>query len=88
MSLAAVGRISATASFPVPARTAPGSWSTVGAGTAALVRIIQPVQGSAPFLTQHLAQEVLDGGAYVPRWREREAAYAPPPAPASYDLSA
>ena len=88
MSLAAVGRVSLTASYSVPARTAPGSWSTVGAGAATLVRVIQPVQGSAPFLAQHLAQEVLDEGAYVPRWRDRAAAYAPRSEPAAYDLTA
>jgi hypothetical protein len=88
MSLTAVGRVSSTAPFLVPARTAPGSWSSVSAGATALVRIIQPVQGSSPFLAQHLAQEVMEGGVYVPRWREREAAYAPRSAAAIYDLTA
>jgi hypothetical protein len=89
MSLSAVSRVATTAQFLVPARTAPGSWSAVGPGTTALVRVIQPVQGSAPFLAQHLAQEVVDErGPYVPRWRERAAAYAPPAPPALVDLRA
>jgi hypothetical protein len=85
MSLSAVGRVFATASYPVPARTAPESRGSVTAGATALVRIIRPVQGSAPFLAQHLAQEVIEDGAYVPRWRERAAAYAQPSARATYD---
>jgi hypothetical protein len=89
MSLSAVSRVSTSAPFLVPARTAPGSWSTVGSETTALVRVIQPVRGSAPFLAQHLAQEVVDErGPYVPRWRERAAAYAPPAPPTTVDLTA
>jgi hypothetical protein len=88
MSLTPVGRTPAPTSFPFPARTAPGSWSAVPVSATALARVIQPVRGSAAFLAQHLAQEVMAEGAYVPRWRERDAAYAAPSAAASYDLSA
>jgi hypothetical protein len=78
MSLAAVSRVSSSAQFHAPARTAPSSWSTVPAGSAALVRVIQPAYGSSPFLAQQLAQEVMGTGAYIPRWRDRAAAYAAP----------
>jgi hypothetical protein len=88
MSLAAVGRVSTSAQFHAPARTAPSSWSAVPAGSAALVRVIQPVYGSTPFLAQQLAQEVVGTGAYIPRWRDRAAAYAAPVETRTLDVTA
>jgi hypothetical protein len=88
MSLAAVSRVSSSAPFHAPVRTAPSTWSAAAAGAGAFARVIQPVYGSNPFLAQHLAQEVLDTGPYVPRWRERAAAYAAAPATRTLDLTA
>jgi len=89
MSVTAICRAAVAAAPPsLPARAAPQSgW--YGAREDVLVRIIQPVRGSAPFLAQHLAQEVLESGRYLPRWQERAAAYGAAPAPrAQLDLLA
>lgn len=88
MSVTAVCRAAVAAPPSLPARSAPQSgWG--GAREIALVRIIQPVRGSTPFLAQHLAQEILDSGRYLPRWQERAAAYGAAPAPrAELDLLA
>lgn len=88
MSVIAVFRAAVAAPPLLPARTAPQSgWG--GARESVLVRVIQPVRGSTPFLAQHLAQEILDSGRYLPRWQERAAAYgAAPPPRAQLDLLA
>jgi hypothetical protein len=55
----------------VPIQRAPTNISSVAALVAA-----GPATGTAGFLAQQIAQERLEDGLHLPRWRERASAYA------------
>jgi hypothetical protein len=88
MSLTAVSWSGLSTPLLAPPRPAARAWSGPGAPLPGLVRLIEPVRGSAPFMAQWLAQETPDSGLYLPRWRERHAAYAPPAPARTLDLVA
>jgi hypothetical protein len=63
----------------LPVRNAGGAgWREHHRADAATARLIEPARGTAPFVTQILAQEVLEAGRFLPRWREGAEAYAAP----------
>jgi hypothetical protein len=88
MSLTAVSWSGPSAPFLALPRPAARSWSGPPPAATEAVRLIEPVRGSAPFMTQWLAQAMPESGPYVPRWRERAAAYAPPTPARLVDLTA